>query len=331
MATQTSSAKTLRDFLKPSKKATGDVGMELEVEAMVRLPVLESDYWRTKDDGSLRFVAREYVSNGPQKIENVEKALDELIKALDDPSFAILKKSPRTSFHVHVNASDKTHLQIANALIAYWFFEPALVRFVDKSRKGNCFCLTLQDSEDPLTALDNIVRNRDRLFYVSNEMRYASQNMASLSTFGSIENRMCDGAIDKTKMLDWVRTLYNISVKSEEFETPIDMLNYFYRQEKRKLVNDFLVGTCRSKVLEGDYVSELESNEVILHRVITKTRWKSWSNSINTDDNILPAPKVRRTLPEFVALDDAWSPVNQIPNGIQSRGTLEEIRTRNRT
>src|ERR1700744_4528670 len=93
---------TIADSLR-LKKSEGDVGIEIECEGN-GLGVMNNQYWRTEDDGSLRgeypYTRAEYILSKPIPISDVDKAMTLFHASLPKAKF---KFSFRTSVHVHVN------------------------------------------------------------------------------------------------------------------------------------------------------------------------------------------------------------------------------------
>src|SRR5688572_7838052 len=97
------------------KARTDGVGIEVEVEALSTLPSDIGGVWLTKEDGSLREPAYEYVTRQPLKVGS---DLMGHIKVLTDKlnvDTIKLNMSHRTSVHIHRNVQDFTPTQVWTA------------------------------------------------------------------------------------------------------------------------------------------------------------------------------------------------------------------------
>lgn len=190
------------------RNVLADVGIEIEVEGEGLLH--ESiDNWTYKEDGSLRGESAEYVLHRPKPIAQVPALMDELIEALQD---AEIEWSYRCSTHVHVNCLDMQHEEILAFIYGYLLLEEPLMTYCGRERKGNRFCLRLQDAEGLLKTLD-IMYSKDFDYlrqFDSDVNRYASINIDALQKFGSLEFRGMRGTIDKEIVVIWCNTLVHL-------------------------------------------------------------------------------------------------------------------------
>lgn len=195
----------------PSLKK-GNVGIEIECEG-TNLQVVQTDFWDTTHDGSLRGrfpdESSEFVLKGPIAVAKVKSALEALAAA---QAKAKLNFSFRTSVHVHINVQDLTHIQLVNLVYTYLLIEEPLINFCGKERKGNRFCLRLQDAEGLLEYVAFLIQNdvKDLRVVNENQLRYAALNLGALTKYGSVEFRSMRGTLDVSTISTWVSALIQL-------------------------------------------------------------------------------------------------------------------------
>lgn len=206
--------KKLIDLLRV-KPAKGDFGIEIEVEGKDLVP-LEDGVWSTHDDGSLRGrfpeSRAEYVLSKPLLRKDVRKSLENLSNHLKD---SVLNFSFRTSVHIHVNVQQLTFPQYLNMIYTYLLLEEPFLNYCGKERKGNRFCLRLQDAEGLLDALNRVFAVEQvgipQLGAVANDnIRYASINLGATKAYGSLEFRAMRGNLDVDVIDTWVEALSRV-------------------------------------------------------------------------------------------------------------------------
>jgi hypothetical protein len=206
--------KVYKIIKKPLVKA--DFGIEIECEGK-NLPFLTQGYWHSEDDGSLRGVYPdsrcEYVLSKPIPFRECAVAIQELVGAMKTnkatPVFSF-----RTSVHIHMNVGDYTEEQLLNLIYTYLLLEEALINYCGKERKGNRFCLRLNDAEAILETLQMFV-NRDLGYMIRNanleqSVRYASINLAAIAKYGSLEFRGMRGTLDEGVLNNWIGILWTM-------------------------------------------------------------------------------------------------------------------------
>lgn len=192
--------------LKPVK---GEWGIEIEAEGE-GMQEVHSKYWKCEDDGSLRgrwpATRNEFVLHRPINTDQVEDAVDDLVKALP---YAKFNFSHRTSVHVHMNVCTLTRDQICSIIYLYLLFEEPLINFCGESRKANRFALRLRDAEHFMEALYQMFRNTTDDWWAlgHDQYRYASINLEAMRKYMSIEFRGMRGTIDKEIITTWVSLL----------------------------------------------------------------------------------------------------------------------------
>ena len=217
--------KKLYEFLGRDKPLDGDFGIEIEVEGD-KLPKVDNDTWKSVKDGSLRGESYEYVLVQPLVREKVRPALDLLNKRFKNSK---LEFSFRTSVHVHMNMMTCTHDEILNTIYTYLLLEEPLLSYCGKERKGNRFCLRLQDAEGILDTLSKMFGAdiRSLRHIVHDSIRYASINLEALTKYGSLEFRALRGTADIDIIDDWVEVLHRIRTFACTQENPLKIMEAY--------------------------------------------------------------------------------------------------------
>jgi hypothetical protein len=207
----------------------GEVGIEVEAEGKNLYPI-DSQYWRTEKDGSLRGQfpesAAEYVLKYPIFRQDVDKALTELIDSQKNATFSF---SFRTSVHIHINVGSLTEDQLRCFVYTYALLEEPLINFCGKSRKANRFCLRIQDAERELTYIQDFYeRGLETLKAIGgDELRYSAMNLGSLYKYGSLEFRGMRGTLDKGVIQTWISALLAMKDWASKHKTPKEIFTHF--------------------------------------------------------------------------------------------------------
>lgn len=217
-------------------KQDGTFGIEIEVEGK-RLPQINDQYWTTEQDASLRN-GLEYVLTKPVKLQYVKKLLAYLKKKMD-VNEAALDFSFRTSVHVHVNVQDLTYNQILNMIYTYLLIEAPLMDFCGDSRKGNRFCLRLEDAEGMVDCLTEMFESGEQGLRLipHDRMRYAAINIEALGKYGSIEFRALQGNMDGERITKWCHILNKIKSFAIKYENPSEIFNFYTKEEGEVFFN----------------------------------------------------------------------------------------------
>lgn len=199
----------------------GDYGIEIEIEGR-NLSTVNNRWWKTERDGSLRGESGEYILKSPIPLKEVNPVLKNLAIALKDAQFDF---SFRTSVHVHMNILQLTYPQLLNLLYTYLILEEPLMNFCGRERKGNRFCLRIQDAEGVLDTYAFLFKEGERgLRYIEEErIRYSALNLAALTRYGSLEFRGMKGTMDIVKLTQWVHILNTLRDYAITKESPIDV------------------------------------------------------------------------------------------------------------
>ena len=210
----------IRELLSVSQ-TSGDVGIEIEVEAQRRLPSNDLPTpWRAEADGSLRGYAMEYITNGPISITHVDTAVNSLA-AIVEPSGP--QQSFRAGVHIHLNAQELTLPQVGNVVAAYYCLETALMKFCGESREGNHFCLRLKDAKYPLRPLLDALNSGELYPLDTDQLRYSALNLRALTRYGSLEFRGMETTPNFSKINEWSQILCKLRTYGEGLQDRTDI------------------------------------------------------------------------------------------------------------
>ena len=175
----------IRDLLR-SPPEDGDIGLEIEMEGRSIPPKdFTPPEWRKEVDASLRGESAEYVLRKPLPLPGVMKALQKL-QAVFNACGTEFIPTYRAGIHVHINVQDLTPVQLVTFICSYFMLEEVLLRYCDKSRLGNHFCLRMSDASYALDELVKFIELQDLDPLNSENLRYASLNITSLFKYGSL-------------------------------------------------------------------------------------------------------------------------------------------------
>lgn len=265
---------------------TGDLGLELEVEADGYVPTINTTYWQTKQDNSLRGgpdKACEYVSNGALTLADSKAAIRWLCNKLSEKEYNIKKDSPRTSYHVHCNMLYHTPVQLWTASTAYWLTENLLSELCAEHRRGNHFCYRIRDAEGTLSHCIRDLRQPIPFTKVdTNDIRYSGQNLAAIAKFGTLEYRLMEGTIEREKLDTWTTELYNLVTNAKNFSGPDNLMDvYFSCQDKSIFLNQLFSSKFTEQLMAmPDAIGKMEDNEGSLCELAYFHDWQAWENRV---------------------------------------------------
>lgn len=222
-----------------SAESYGDFGLELETEytrdeteaAMRAIP----PGWVVKRDGSLRNFGLEFATTGACRRDTKNASLTALVNMLATRLTSVIRGSPRTSLHVHVNVLDMTPLQLTVGITAFYLLEEALLEMCGQYRRGNLHCLSLKEAPSVINDL-TIDANSNGFFqqFRQDRHKYSNLNLAAIRRYGTVEVRSMDGGLDLEKMILWTDLLYEIiHTAPKNFKNPKELLDLVYDTQIR--------------------------------------------------------------------------------------------------
>lgn len=163
-------------------------------------------FWQQKEDGSLRNNGIEMVSRFGLTTAHVPEAINTLEKYVTTVTRNRVEANARTGLHVHLDVSRMTRYEFANFLFLYSMFEP-LIFHVSGGRSNNIFCVPWETNRQTLGYIvHNLMTNLqwERNWRWRNYSKYCGLNLASMSTFGTVEFRMHKGTYKAQEIQKWV-------------------------------------------------------------------------------------------------------------------------------
>jgi len=117
-----------------------------------------------------------------------------------------------------------------------------MLNYCGESRKGNRFCLRLEDAEGLMNGLSRLFEGNERSLrnIPFDEYRYASINIEALKKYGSLEFRALSGTVDVARITTWCTALYNIRKFAMEQENPSRIHNLYIQQEAEGFMKNVL-------------------------------------------------------------------------------------------
>lgn len=214
------------------------VGIEIEVENLRGDPGTAYPEWTVHEDHSLRNGV-EFVTSGPVG----GKLLTQTITKFFASGFSY-DMSPRTSVHIHVNASDAkmTMDQFRNLFVIMYLIEPAVFRWADENRKWCGYCSPLTDL-DPYRIVSILTEDKNETKFIQavrgngNQDRYYGLNVAAFHKHGTLEFRYFPCTDSEAQLTEWVKFVLHVKAAARRYEAPADLLN---RLRSREDVTTFL-------------------------------------------------------------------------------------------
>lgn len=294
----------------------GDVALELEVEGD-GLPRMNNQNWVSKGDNSLKIGGVEYIHNGPKKIEEVLPSLRDWESKVTKAQ-AIVYDSERTGVHVHSNRQKNNLKQIMQSIVAYYMLEPALMKNCGRSRKGNLFCLPMEDGGTVIDLIKKLA-NGQTTGINWDQYRYASLNIGAIKKFGSLEVRTMRGRYEPEFLNQWATNIHGLFDKAaDNFKSPVEVFDYWYGRSPREFLGAFLssdfVDTLRSY---NDWDYKLNRNHLRLADVVYGTDWNRADTTVvrqaRRDEEETDPRDVTDTMNRIRAQLGATIPVTPIP------------------
>lgn len=214
--------KTVGSVLKIDSKYDDHQGIEIETEG-TRIPQVDTPFWKSEQDASLRGEAWEYVLRKPIKFGKEAEALAELKEQWTEAK-ARVKNSPNAGVHVHINCSDLTVVQLYNYISLYLVVEELLINKCGADRIGNLFCLRASDAEYLIDMLSESVRSQDLRILHTDDLRYASINVKALGDYGSLEFRAWRSDGDLEAVAWWCRLLQHLKALARKIDNPAQIV-----------------------------------------------------------------------------------------------------------
>ena len=299
------------------KQSAGDVGIEIECEGNNLQPVAAGG-WRTEADNSLRgdypHNSCEWVFSKPLSITDSLAAL-QWLSDTQKKGGAEFKFSFRTSVHVHVNVQRLTTNQIMNMLYTYFICERVMMNYCAPHRRGNRFCLRLEDAEGMLPFITRMAREpeyRWQLLNPHDKIRYSALNLEAMWKYGSLEFRGLEGNMDVKRIHNWASAFVNMREFAKQFNNIQDVHDLFVRSRPEDFFRAAVGGVYKSFVYDG-YENDLRRGFSLTIDIPYAYE------PVNEEQKVVPkAPKINvirndeRPLQNIIQhMDEEWVRLNQ--------------------
>lgn len=271
----------------------GDVGIELELEAVNYLPTEghldgiagkeTSAVWRGIRDGSLRGQSMEYVLSRPCLVTEVDDLVNGLYSAISRHKTK-LSNSNRCSTHVHVNMTGATVNIVTSVLILWGVFEPFVIDWCGEERKTNHFCLSYKDSQSNVEAWERFLRTGINDF--SRNLKYSALNFLPLYDKGSIEFR-CGRAADTADFpIAFAKFLYSfVDYVKKNYQIPSRIANDLSEKGGLSILTDIgmpaeLAVDVVAKYTEQEFNDLCIQNFRVVQPLSLGFPWERWQELI---------------------------------------------------
>jgi hypothetical protein len=289
--------KPLKDYYKFAVRG-GDVGTEVETEFLQldTEPVIPG--WKVHNEGSIRGVAREFVTDGPVPFHKKRAAYDALAGVLG--KLQVNVASHRTSVHNHINVSRISPMQTWTAASLYWMVENLLFSYCGEERVGNLFCLRLSDAEGLMEDVfaDLNAEYPFKTLLENDDLRYAGLNVNAIRKFGSLEFRGMRGVYDADTLDIWSTACYNIVHGAGRFSSPENLMDEFYKSDKKEFLAQifgaqFTDVICKHK----EWKDVLDDGVMSVLPLAYYHDWEAWAKKMEKRREAGPIPPLNRAGP----------------------------------
>ena len=256
-------AKMISDLLglRPIK---GQYGIEVEAEFSEPTNYEEVHHlWYTTGDGSLRGFGVEFISPKPWDKETAKESYAFLLAQSFWQNY--FRASPRAGIHVHCNVTSWSVDRVLRFLVAYYLVEEVMLHNCGEDRKGNLFCLRMNDADSVLDAVQDLIDHKlGDLRRNFNTYKYAALNIASIGKLGSVEFRALPSNGSIQEFSDWLDMIDNLSEYSKKEQSLEDV----YREWNRDRAG-FALEVLGKLPENCDLYELLDVNRSNAYRIIT--------------------------------------------------------------
>jgi len=262
----------------------GDIGIEIEVEGEEPLIPVESDWWNSKKEDSLRFYGMEYVTTRPLNSgQEVKDAVEYICKIINKKK--IVKDTNRTSIHTHHNMTKKDLRHILNGICIFWIVENVLARYCGEDRESNLFCMRLKDAEAVLDeAIKALDTNPPLMMFVKggDTVRYAGLNLGALRNYGSLEVRLKQGTTDPDEIVEWAESMHQLFTAAERWKDPAEFFDWYLSNSSKKLLEGIFAEKFYLKLRDrvSNYKNLMEENAILVSELAYAKDWDKWSANL---------------------------------------------------
>ena len=192
-------------------------GIEIEVEDVLDTSWTNDTRWRTKEDGSLRRGGCEFYT--PPL--TYTRAVEALTQFYAQPTGTF---GPRCGIHVHLDMRTRTMQEVLTFATLYSIVEPALFeQYCGMEREECTYCVPWYRANEDAAKLYDVTQRGDMhntQMVLGGTCKYSALNLASLTTFGTVEFRGAPTFEREEDMLAWLDCINNLLTTSLQYGTP---------------------------------------------------------------------------------------------------------------
>lgn len=279
------------------------VGIEVELEGIRRLPSTGEwagglQYWKIKNDESLRQGGKEFVLRQPlfgRDLEMALKEFDKFMSACDEIGANNINVSERCSIHCHLDVRDLEKGQLSNLFLLYLSIEKLLFK-VSGGRVNNIYCIPLSDTIQVKQCFNMLAKenpsDRDVVGAVRMD-KYGAMNTGVVESLGSVEFRHHKGTRDVNEIGFWVQVLLGLKDYCKRFETPInDLPKYISVTGLMEFIRK-VFGENHRKFIYDDFHLDLLDGVRYAQETINYHKMVEVSNSISKSSGVGGGSKLK--------------------------------------
>jgi hypothetical protein len=208
------------------------LGVEIELEQVnwkKSVTVIPKSFYTTEDN-SLKANGKEFITK-PLRFCYLEQELRRIFKSITPPLM-----SSRCSIHVHMNARDFTHMELAKFILLYSIFEKGMFNFANKKfdRWNNIFCTPLYSF--PETVINTLMTCRKEAV-TFHWHKYFAMNISPIfggetkHLLGTVEFRHMEATDDIEHIIEWCNLIVSLKLAAKKMDLE-HILNYLQQMNQ---------------------------------------------------------------------------------------------------
>lgn len=240
------------------------VGIEVELEN-VKDYRIDSRYWVSEEDGSLRNFGREFILRQPIGGKDLYTAISEASVFFDriQPDL-----SWRCSTHMHLNVRSMEIKALRCLLLAFTVYERVLFKCSGKGRYRSNFCPAFGFAQNQMLLLSRVWNRSDEDFLqgaVHNWSKYTALNLRPIREKGSVELRISNPLITSSDLLRLCNRFLTLKKMSDEWTgTPQEFLSHLSQLDVHSVFTKQLTGDIEEPITQEDVdLGVILANDII--------------------------------------------------------------------
>jgi len=252
----------------PLVVSTGMVGLEIELED-VRDRHIDSRYWISEPDGSLRNNGMEFIFRGPIGGVDLFAAVTEAGKHFHTHKPDM---SWRCSTHLHLDVRGMTVKEFRNLLIIHTVYEIPMFKCAGMNRYKNNFCPAYGFAQGQLQTLSRFWHLDDSRFMgrvVNSWSKYSALNLLPVADKGSVELRIANAMTTPGSLLRHCNRALTLKKMAMEWEGSCeDLLTHLIETDVNKVFHKKLTGPLTDPITQDDVLTgAILANDILcLHK-----------------------------------------------------------------